>query len=119
MSAEDYQSPEELLLSDPLRKKAVELFEHEGDAIGQGYDFGELFVRILWERDWTDKLASILGKVRNRLHLRNTDTELPEELRAIVPDMTEVKKAYDEMTSGYKQFIRTVLAAKNRWQEAE
>jgi len=119
VSTEDYQSPEELLLSDPLRKKALELYEPEGDSKGEGYDFGELFVRILWERDWTDKLASILGKVRNRLQLRNTDTKLPEELRAIVPDMTEVKKAYDEVTSGYKQFIRTVLAAKNRWQEVE
>jgi hypothetical protein len=119
MSTEDYESPEELPLSDPVRKRALEFFEHEEDSLGQEYDFGELFVRILWERDWTDKLASILGKVRDRFHLRSTDTKLPEELRTLIPDMNEVKKIYDEMTSGYKQFIRTVLDAKQRWHEVE
>ena len=119
MSSEDYESPEELLLSDPVRKKALELFEHEEDSPGQEYDFGELFARILWERDWTDRLASTLGKIRNRFHLGNTDTKLPQELSTLIPDMNEVKKAYDEMTIGYKQFIRTILDAKQHWQEVE
>ena len=119
VSSEDYESPEQLLLSDPVRRKAVELFEHEQEATGEEYDFGELFARILWERDWTDKLASTIGKIRNRFRLRNTDTELSGELKALIPDMNEVAKAYDEMTSGYKEFIRTVLQAKHRWQEAE
>jgi len=119
LSSEDYESPEQLLLSDPIRRKALEVFEHEQKTTGEEYDFGELFARILWERDWTDKLASIIGKIRNRFRLRNTDTELSGELKALIPDMNEVAKAYDEMTSGYKEFIRTVLRAKNRWQEDE
>ena len=117
MSSEDYESPEQLLLSDPLRRKALELFEHEPETRGTEYDFGELFARILWERDWTDKLASIIGKIRHRFRLRNTDTKLSMELSALIPDMNEVAKAYDEMTSGYKEFIQTVLQAKNRWHE--
>ncbi len=117
MSSEEYQSPEDLLLSDPVRKKALELFEHEENSPGQEYDFGELFVRILWERDWTDKLASILGSLRNRFRMRDKDTKLSGELRALIPDMNEVAKVYDEMTSGYKEFIRTVLQAKHRWRE--
>ena len=119
VSSEDYESPEQLLLSDPVRRKALELFEHEQEATGEEYNFGELFARILWERDWTDKLASTIEKIRNRFRLRNTDTELSVELKALIPDMTEVAKAFDEMTSGYKEFIRTVLQAKHRWQEVE
>ena len=118
MSSEEFEPPEQLL-SDAIRKKALELFEYEEQTIGKEHDFGELFVRILWEKDWTDKLASILGRIRNRLHLRSTNTVLPAELRAIVPDMNEVAIAYDEMTSGYKEFIRMVLQAKRRWQEDE
>ena len=117
VSSKYYDSPEQLLLSDPVRRKALELFEHEEDSPAQDYDFGELFVRILWERDWTDKLASILSRIRNRFHLRNTDTKLPDELSTLIPDMNEVKKVYDEMTNDYKQFIRSVLDAKQRWQE--
>jgi len=112
LNSENYESPEQLLLSDPLRRKALELFEHEQKITEEEYNFGELFARILWERDWTDKLASIIGKIRNRFRLRNTD-------KALIPDMNEVAKAYDEMTSGYKEFIRTVLRAKHRWQEDE
>ncbi len=119
MSSEYYESPEQLLLSDSVREKALELFEQAEGATGDNYDFQELFARILWERDWTDKLSSILGKVRNRFRLRNTDTKLSGELRTLIPDMKEVAKAYDEMTSGYKEFIRTVLKAKNRWHEIE
>jgi len=119
VSSEEYESPEQLLLSDSLRKKALELFEHEPEATGTEYDFAELFARILWERDWTDKIASTLGKIRNRFRLRNTDTKLSGELRALIPYVNEVAKAYVEMTSGYKEFIRTVLQAKRRWQEDE
>ena len=119
MSSEDYESPEQLLLSDTLRRKALELFEHEQEATGEEYNFGELFARILWERDWTDKLASTIEKIRNRFRLSNADTKLSGELSALIPDMNEVAKAYDEMTSGYKEFIRTVLQAKNRWRRDE
>jgi hypothetical protein len=49
----------------------------------------------------------------NRSHW---DTNLPAELRLLVPDMREVEKAYVEMTTGYKEFIRDVLKA-NRLRE--
>ncbi|HEV2119926.1 MAG TPA: hypothetical protein VGS11_07480 [Candidatus Bathyarchaeia archaeon] len=117
VSSGDFEPPEQVLLSDSIRQKALELFDYEEQTLGKEHDFEELFVRILWEKDWTDKLASILGRIRNRLHLRNTNTILPLELRALVPDMNEVAVAYEEMTSGYKEFIRTVLQAKHSWQE--
>jgi hypothetical protein len=49
----------------------------------------------------------------NRSHW---DTNLPAELRLLVPDMREVEKAYVEMTTGYKEFIIDVLKA-NRLRE--
>jgi hypothetical protein len=119
VSSDEYAPPEQLLLSDFIREKALELFEHQEEGTAQKYDFEKLFARILSERDWTDKLSSILNKIRNRFHLHNTNTRLSEDLSALIPDMNEVAKAYDEMTSGYKEFIRTVLNAKNRWQVVE
>jgi hypothetical protein len=44
----------------------------------------------------------------NRSHW---DTNLPDELRLLVPDMREVEKAYVEMTNGFKEFIKDVLNA--------
>jgi hypothetical protein len=119
VSSEYYEPPEQLLLSDAVREKALELFGHEEESTENEYDFEKLFARILSERDWTDKLASILNKIKNRLRIRNTDTKLSGELSALIPDMSDVAKAYDEMTSGYKEFIRSVLKAKNRWHEVE
>jgi hypothetical protein len=116
VSSDEYVPPEQLLLSDLVREKALELFKHQEEGTAQKYDFEKLFARILSERDWTDKLSSILNKIRNRFHVRNTDTKLSADLATLIPDMKEVAKAYDEMTSGYKEFIRTVLNAKNRWQ---
>ena len=109
----------EQLLSEPIRKKALEMIESEERTQGEEYDFGKLFERILGERDWTDKLASVVGGIRNRLRSGEADTVLSHELQALIPDMGEVKRTYDEMTSGYKDFIRAVLRAKNRWQEEE
>ena len=117
MSSEDDASFEDRF-SDQARKKALEMFEHQPEPAAEEFDFGELFTRILWEKDWTDKLATILGKIRNRFRLRNTDTKLSLELRELIPDMNEVAKAYDEMTSGYKEFIRTVLRSTQRWRAA-
>jgi hypothetical protein len=116
VSSDEYLPPEQLLLSDFIHEKALELFGHQKEGTTQKYDFEKLFARILSERDWTDKLSSILNKIRNRFHVRNSDTKLSAELSALIPDMNEVAKAYDEMTSGYKEFIRTILNAKNRWQ---
>ena len=88
------------------------MFEHQPKPGAADFDFGELFTRILWEKDWTDKLESILVKIRNRFHIRNTDTKLSKELKVLIPDMREVAKAYDEMATGYKKFIQTILDAK-------
>jgi hypothetical protein len=117
--SEKYTPPEQILLSDSIREKALELFEQVEEVTSDEYDFEKLFAQILSEKDWTDKLASILNKVRNRFRLRDTDTKVSEELSALIPDMNEVAKAYDEMTSGYKEFIRTILKAQNRWRDAE
>ena len=111
MSSEDDASFEDRF-SDQARKKALEMFEHQPVPAAEAFDFGELFTRILWEKDWTDKLESVVVKVRNLFRIRNTDTKLSEELKALIPDMKEVAKAYDEMTTRYKEFIQTVLDAK-------
>lgn len=109
----------EQLLSESVRRKALEMFENEERAPGEEYDFGKLFERILSERDWTDKLASFFWGIRDKFRTGEAETRLSPELRTLIPDMGEVKRTFDEMTSGYKDFIRTVLQAKNRWQEEE
>ncbi len=98
--------------SDQARKKALEMFDRQPEPAAEEFDFGQLFTRILWEKDWTDKLESVIVKIRNRLHIRNTNTILSKELKALIPDMREVAKAYDEMITGYKEFIQTILDAK-------
>ena len=111
MSSDDNSSFEDRF-SDQARRKALEMFEHRPEPAAEEFDFGELFTRILWEKDWTDKLESVVVKIRNRFHFRNTDTKLSKDLKALIPDMREVAKAYEEMTTGYKEFIQTVLDAK-------
>jgi len=91
------------------------MFDHQPERTEEEYDFKLFFVRILEEKDWTDKLESAVVKVRNRFYPRNTDTELSRALKALIPDMREVAKVYDEMTTGYKEFIRNVLDAKQSW----
>ncbi len=88
------------------------MFDHQPEPAAEEFDFGELFTRILWEKDWTDKLESVVVKIRNQFHIRNTNTKLSRELKALIPDMREVEKAYDEMTTSYKEFIQTILDAK-------
>ena len=109
--------PPEQLLSESVRRKALEMFENEETVGREEYDFRKLFERILSERDWTDKLSSVFGGIRSWFRTPEADTILSPELRTLIPDMSEVKRAYDDMTSGYKDFIRAVLQAKNRWQE--
>jgi len=88
------------------------MFELQPETKAEEFDYARLFDRILSDRDWTDKLESAVVKIRNRFHFRNTDTKLSKELKALIPDMKEVAKAYDKMTNGYKTFIQTVLDAK-------
>ena len=128
-----------------IHQIAQKIFIDEPEPIGEEINLQKLFVRILEKEDWTDKLASGLGKIRNKITrppirahfskgppvatnrphrhakpLKETraktsglyrDTNLPEELRILVPDMREVEKAYKEMTNGYKEFIRDVVKA--------
>ncbi len=111
MSSEDHESFEDQF-PDQVRKRALERFDHQPETKAEEYNFKEFFTRILQEKDWTDKLESAVVKVLNRFHPRTTDTKLSKELKALIPDMKEVAKAYDEMTTGYKEFIQNVLDAK-------
>ena len=92
------------------RLVAQNTFTDEAET-GEELDLKELFTRILEKEDWTDKLASGLSKVRGKVRRPERETKLPKELRLLVPDMREVEKAYVEMTSGYKDFIRDVVKA--------
>jgi hypothetical protein len=93
VSSEDHESFEDQF-PDQVRKKALEMFDHQPEAKAEEYDFKkEFFTRILQEKDWTDKLESAIVKVRNRFHPRTTDTKLSKELKALIPDMKEVTKS--------------------------
>ena len=128
-----------------IHRMAQKIFTDEPETIGEQEDLQKLFVRILEKEDGTDRLASGLGKIRNKItppkkrvkvskeprvdinhphadhkpseerrammNRSHWDTNLPAELRLLVPDMREVEKAYVEMTTGYKEFIRDVLKA--------
>jgi hypothetical protein len=138
VSSDDYDYFEERY-SEQARKKAQEIFDNPPDRTSEEYDFKKFFTKILNEPDWTDKLESAIGKVRNRFHLPtpdrrpekphphpptprrrgskkthppNKDTVLSKELKSLIPDMKEVAKAYHEMTTVYKEFIQNVLEAK-------
>ena len=96
-------------------RNRVEWIERKVDEL----DFKEVIVRILWEGDWTDKVAHGIGRIRSVFHRPRRDTELPEELRSLVPDMRRVEAAYVEMSEGYKEFLRAVWEAQNQrgWHE--
>jgi len=64
---------------------ARDTFTDEPETTGEEFDLKELFVRILEKEDWTDKLASVLARVRGRIHLPHEDTKLSKELRLLVP----------------------------------
>ena len=83
------------------------------------FDFKQVIERILGKEDWTDKLASGLGKLRSLIRRPQHDTPLPEDLRQLIPDMKEVEMAYVEMTQGYKDFIKMVWEAQHQrqWRE--
>ncbi len=128
-----------------IHQLAQKIFTDKPEPIGEQEDLQKLFVRILEREDWTDRLASGLGKIRNKIspptkkikvskapqvvinhrhadrkaseesrammNRSHWDTNIPDELRLLIPDMREVEKAYVEMTTGYKEFIRDVLEA--------
>lgn len=78
------------------------------------FDFKLAFARILGKEDWTDKLAKGARRVRDAFHQPHKDTELSEDLKSLIPDMKAVAAAYEEMTRGYKEFIREVWEAQNQ-----
>jgi len=93
------------------RQLAQNMFTDEPEKTGDELDLKKLFIRILEKEDWTDKLASRLSTIRGTIRRPQKDTRLSKELRLLVPDIKEVEKAYVEMTSGYKDFIRDVVKA--------
>ena len=98
---------------------AQSILTDEPVTTGEELDLKKLFARILEKEDWTDKLASGYGKIRGKIRRSQKDTKLSKELRLLVPDMRDVEKAYVEMTSGYKDFIRDVLKASRLRQEIQ
>ena len=101
------------------RVMAQNMFTDKPETTGEELDLKKLFARILEKEDWTDKLASGYGKIRSKIRRPQKDTKLSKELRLLVPDMRDVEKAYVEMTSGYKDFIRDVLKASRLRQEIQ
>lgn len=85
----------------------VSAFEQEVEE----FDFKEAIARILGKEDWTDKVASGIGRLRSLFHRHHEDTKLPEDLQSLIPDMKQVAVAYGEMIEGYKDFIRDVWEA--------
>jgi hypothetical protein len=99
-------------------KLAEDIFALEPD-VTEEVDLRALFERILAKDDWTDKLASHLGKFRALFHRSPKETELPEDLKQLIPNMGDVERAYIEITSGYKDFIKAVWVAQHerQWRE--
>jgi hypothetical protein len=99
-------------------KLAEDIFALEPD-VSEEVDLKALFERILAKEDWTDKLAARLGRIKGLVHRPQKQTELPEDLKQLIPDMRDVENAYVEITSGYKDFIKAVWVAQHerQWRE--
>ena len=99
-------------------KLAEDIFALEPD-VAEEVDLKALFERILGKEDWTDKLASHLGRIKGLLHRPQKETELPDDLKQLIPDMRDVERAYVDITSGYKDFIKAVWVAQHerQWRE--
>src|SRR5207244_12039331 len=99
-------------------KLAEDMFALEAD-VAEEVDLKALFERILGQEDWTDKLAGQLGRFKGRFHRPQKQTELPENLKQLIPNMGDVERAYLEITSGYKDFIKALWAAQHErhWRE--
>ncbi len=92
---------------------------HDVAEVTEEVDLKALFERILGKEDWTDKLAAQLGRFKGLFHRPQKETELPEDLKQLIPNMGDVERAYVEITSGYKDFIKAVWAAQHerQWRE--
>jgi hypothetical protein len=99
-------------------KLAEDIFALEPD-VTEEVDLRALFERILAKDDWTDKLAAHIGRFKALFHRPPKETELPEDLKQLIPNMGDVERAYIEITSGYKDFIKAVWVAQHerQWRE--
>ncbi|HVH15414.1 MAG TPA: hypothetical protein VNA15_06820 [Candidatus Angelobacter sp.] len=99
-------------------KLAKDIFALEPD-VTEEVDLKALFARILWKEDWTDKLAAHLGRLKDLFHRPQNETPIPEDLKQLIPNMRDVERAYVEITSGYKDFIKAVWVAQHerQWRE--
>jgi hypothetical protein len=99
-------------------KMAEDIFALEPD-VTEEVDLKALFERILGKDDWTDKLAAQLGRFKGLFHRPQKETELPDDLKQLIPDMRDVERAYVDITSGYKDFIKAVWVAQHerQWRE--
>src|SRR5437667_10854153 len=91
-------------------KMAEDIFALEPD-VTEEVDLKALFERILGKEDWTDKLGAQLGRFKALLHRPQNETELPEGVKQLIPNMSAVERAYVDIPSGYKDLINLVWVA--------
>src|SRR5437660_12921012 len=82
-------------------KMAEDIFALEPD-VAEEVDLKALFERILGKEVWTDKLAAQLGRFKALLHRPQKETELPEDLKQLIPHMWNVERTNVAVTRGYK-----------------
>jgi hypothetical protein len=66
-----------------IHQAAQHIFTDEPEPIGGEVDLQKLFVRILEKQDWTDRLASGLGKIRQRITQPRGDTKSSKRPRTV------------------------------------
>ncbi|HVH16056.1 MAG TPA: hypothetical protein VNA15_10125 [Candidatus Angelobacter sp.] len=100
MNRSGHDSPEEIQRQ--IHQMAQNIFTDEPEPIGGEVDLQRLFIRILDKEDWTDKLASELGKIRKKIAKRRTDTKSSEKPRTVnnrphrgakLPDQSRTKNS--------------------------
>ena len=103
------------------REMADQMFTDEPEIVDEEPDLQSMFARLLWQEDWTDKVSSGFGRIfhRSTESGEGDEEKFPEELLGLIPDVNEVEKAYNEMTSDYLDFIRTVWQAQQLRKQQE
>lgn len=84
---------------------AQNIFTDEPEPVGGEVDLQKLFVQILDKEDWTDKLASGLGKIRKKITQPRRGTKSPEKRRTVnnraprdvkIPEQSRTKRGPPE-----------------------
>src|SRR5213595_1007587 len=70
---------------------AEDIFALEPD-VTEEVDLKALFERILGKEDWTDKLAAQLGRFKGLFHRSQQETELPADLKQLIPNVGDVDR---------------------------